>query len=284
MDENKEMKAIRLVLIIILFLGLVSFASAQEGVKLHFINLGEGEAILIQAENENILIDTGGLLSGYKVLDYLEENKVNKIKYLIITHAHADHMSGVFFILPKIQVQEIYDNGQLLDENDDLQRWYKQVVRSKENYHILKKGDSLNLNRINLTVLWPAQAKVGSLNENSLVIMLNYNNFSCLFTADIDSVIEARLLKDKVNLKANILKISHHGYRDATTREFLEAVAPQTAIISAGSSSKIVVPSSNILDLLKSHGIKIYRTDKDGDIEIILQENGSYVINYKKNG
>jgi competence protein ComEC len=277
------MKATRLVLIIILFLGLANFACAQEEVKLHFINVGEGEAILIQAKNENILIDTGSLLSGYKLLDYLCENKVKKIKYLIITHPHPDHISGVFFILPKIQVQEVYDNGQLLDENDDLQRWYKQMARSKENYHILKKGDSLKLGQINLTVLWPAQAKGSSLNENSLVIMLNYNNFSCLFTADINNIVEAQLLKDKANLKANILKISHHGYEDATTKEFLEAVSPETAIISASPSSRIAVPSSGTLDLLKSQGLKVYRTDKDGDIEIIVQENGNYVINNKKN-
>ena len=273
------MKAIRLVTVIILFLGLANFTSAQEEVKLHFINVGEGEAILIQAENENILIDTGGLLSGYKLLDYLEKNKVKKIKYLIITHPHPDHLSGVFFILPKIQVWGVYDNGQLLNENDDLQRWYKQLVRSKENYRILKKGDSLKLNRINLNVLWPDQAKDSSYNENSLVIMLSYNNFNCLLTADIDNLIEAQLLKDKANLKANILKISHHGYRDATSKEFLAAVAPQTAIISAGSNSKTETPSPNILDLLISQGIKIWRTDKDGDIEIVVQENGSYVIN-----
>lgn len=270
------MKATRLVLIIILFLGLANFACAQEEVKLHFINVGEGEAILIQANNENILIDTGSLLSGYKLLDYLCENKVKKIKYLIITHPHPDHISGVFFILPKIQVEELFDNGQLLNENDDLQRWYKQMARSKENYHILKKGDSLKLGQINLTVLWPAQAKGSSLNENSLVIMLNYKNFSCLFTADIDNTVEAQLLKDKANLKANILKISHHGYRDATTREFLEAVSPETAIISASPSSRIAAPSSGTLDLLKSQGIKVYRTDKDGDIEIIVQKNGKY--------
>lgn len=272
------MKAIRLVTIFILILGLANFSFAQEEVKLHFINVGEGEAILVQAKNENILIDTGGLLSGYKLLDYLDENKVKNIKYLIITHLHPDHISGAFFILPKIEVQGIYDNGQPLNENDDLQRWYKQAARSKQNYHILKKGDSLKLNQINLTVLSPVQAGDGPLNENSLVIMLNYNNFSCLFTADIDNMIEAQLLKDKANLKANILKISHHGYRDATTREFLEAVSPEIAIISTGPSSKMIAPSSDVLDLLKSRGIKIYRTDKDGDIEIIVQENGDFVI------
>lgn len=277
------MKTIRLVLIIILFLGLFNFTFAQEEIKLHFINLGEGEAILIQSKNENILIDAGGILGGYKLLDYLGENKVKRIKYLIITHPHPDHISGVFFILPKIQVEELFDNGQPLNENDDLQRWYRQIVRLKENYHILKKGDNLKLGQINLNVLWPAQAKEESPpNENSLVVMLNYGNFNCLFTADINNFVEAQLLKDRANLKAGILKVGHHGYRDATSKEFLEAVSPGTAIISASPNSRTVAPSSETLDLLKSQGINIFRTDKVGDIEIIAQENGSYVINRER--
>jgi competence protein ComEC len=271
----------KLILILIVTVSILLFFNASlfnhNFLKIHFLDVGEGDAILIQAQNENVLIDTGNLLSGYKIVDYLKQNKVKKIKYLILTHPDLDHILGAFFILPKFQVQAIYDNGQEL-KDDDVYRWYDTMVRKKANYAILKKGDKLRLKDINLDILWPANTRQGSFNENSLVIKLGDNNFNCLFAGDINKISEEAILSEKLNLKSNILKIGHHGYSDATSEGFLQAVSPELAIISSGEKA----PSDITLDLLKKKKIKIYRTDTDGNIIVTVEQKGLFAIRTEK--
>lgn len=280
------MKTYRLIAIIFLPIFFAGFSFAQDSLKLHFINVKEAEAFLIQAEDGNVLIDTGSLLSGYSLAGYLRKNGVSKIKYLIITHPHPDHASGIFFILPKFQIERICDNGQALNEDNDIERWYRILVRENKNYRVLKKGDKLKLQDISLDVFWPAEPDSASYNENSLVIKLAFkNNFSCLFTGDIDSKVENELLKEGLDLKADILKVSHHGYKDATSQEFLDAVLPEAAIISAGPKDKLGPPSPSVLGLLNKRNIKIYRTDIDGSIVVTIDAGGHYSIKgWKKIG
>lgn len=273
------MKTNKIAAIILVWLFFAGAGFAQDCLKLHFIDIGEGDAILVQYKNNNVLIDTGNISSGYKLVDYLIKNEAAEIKYLIITHPHPDHMAGVFFILPKLRVQEIYDNGQPLQEDNDMERRYNILVRSNKNYRPLKKADRLRLEEINLDVFWPMTGGAGfSCNENSLVIKLNYNNFSCLFTGDLNRAGEEKLLKDKVNMRADILKVGHHANTDATSRELLDAVLPKVAIISVGSGNKSGAPSPAALELLKKRNIKIYRTDEDGNIIISVEEKGRYSI------
>lgn len=273
------MKTNKIIAIILVWLFLAGAGFAEDCLKLHFIDIGEGDAILVQYKNNNTLIDTGNILSGYKLLDYLIKNEASEIKCLIITHPHPDHIGGVFFILPKLRVQEIYDNGQPLQGDNDMERQYNILVRSNKNYRTLKKAGRLRLKGINLDVLWPMPEYLSSsYNENSLVIKLNYNNFSCLFTGDLNRAGEEKLLKDKVNMRADILKVGHHGNMDATSGELLDAVLPEVAIISVGSGNKSRLPSSAVLELLKKRNIKIYRTDKDGNIIISVDKKGRYSI------
>jgi len=273
----------KLIVVLIVTVSILLFFNASlfnhEFLKIHFLDVGEGDAILIQAQNENVLIDTGNLLSGYKIVDYLRKNKVKKIKYLILTHPDLDHISGTFFILPKFAVQKIYDNGQALSD-EDIYRWYETLVRKRQNYAILKKGDKLRLKDINLDILWPANTKQGSFNENSLVIKLGDNNFNCLFAGDINKITEQSILSEKLDLKSNILKVGHHGYMDATREEFLEAVSPEVAIISASRKEK--APSDITLDLLKKKKIKIYRTDTDGNIIVTVEKKKHFTIRTEK--
>lgn len=118
------MRKIKLLFILILL--LTNICNAEDYIKIHFIDLyTEGDAILIQTHNNNAIIDTGGLLSGYKLKEYLEKNNVEGFKYLIITHPHPDHMGGAFFIVPEFEIKEIFDNGCDLGDNEDIYRWYK---------------------------------------------------------------------------------------------------------------------------------------------------------------
>lgn len=271
------MKATRLLTISVIFLVFCTFAFAQEHFKIHFIDMGEGDAIFIQAPNENILVDTGGLLSGYKLVDYLQKNKVKEINYLIITHQHIDHIGGLFFIIPQFRVKQIFDNGQKLDKNDDILRWYSYLLRLNPGYHCLKQNDKLKLaDGLTLNILWPKESESGSFNENSLVIKLTYQDFSCLLTGDINAATEHKLLGTDLNLKSRILKVGHHGYSDVTSQEFVDAVSPELAIITASKAQKL--PLGPTLQTLRKKGIKVLRTDNSGNVLIVVDKLGDFSV------
>lgn len=267
-------------ILIFFFIGCAACFAQDDGIKIHFIDVGEGEAILIQARDENALVDTGNILNGYKLAGYLKENNVKAIDHLIITHPHLDHMAGVFFIMPKFTVKRTYDNGSGLTNSDNsLFSYYEKIFRSKENYRVLKEGDVIKLGELTLAVIWPpAKSLSGDFNYNSLVIMLNYKNFRCLLTGDINNAAETELLKRKINLGADVLKVAHHGANDATSRDFIKRVRPKFAIISVDNNNKRGYPAESVLDLLEAQNIKTYRTDKNGSVLIEVNNKGDYTL------
>ena len=251
---------------------------AGKGLKINVIDLGEGDAILLQAEGRSALIDSGGLLSGYQLVNFLKDNNVSRLDYLILTHPDPDHIGGAFFIVPEFEISRVFDNGQDLGD-EDIARWYARLVRSQGNYRALKAGDALRLGGAVLEVLWPDKADTaGGYNADSLVIMLKYASFRCLFTGDLNNAGEKILLEKERDLKADVLKVGHHGYLDATSPEFLAAVSPEYAVISVDARQRKGMPSQQTLDLLKGKNIKTCRTDKGGTIAISVGKNGRFSV------
>ena len=271
-------------LFLILFFGYSLCFAQEDALKISFIDVGRGDAILIQSNNQCALVDTGTLLSGYQLLDYLQAHKITDIQHLIITHPHADHLSGIFFILPKLNVKYLYDNAGSIDIWDNaIQAWYEQVFRGKNNYRLLKEGDMLRMGEATLQVLWPAAGKQqGSGNHNSIVIKIRYKNFSCLLSADIDFAAEEQLLLKHADIKADVLKISHHGGREATNIGFLKAVKPKIAIICVDEKSKRGYPEKRVLNMLTAENIKTYRTDKSGTITISVNNDSRFIVSTEK--
>jgi len=118
-----------LVLLLFTFPFLSTLASSDEAGRIHFIDVGEGDSILLEIEGKSALIDTGNLISGPRLVKYLKEKGIEKLDYLILTHPHPDHIGGVFFILPVLKVEKIYDNGQDLGGvrktcGDNGERWW----------------------------------------------------------------------------------------------------------------------------------------------------------------
>lgn len=274
---------IRLFLIVILTISNAFLVFGNDkSLKIHFIDVDDGDCILVQTpEDKAVLVDSGNPVSGFKAAKYLEKNNIKKIDRLIFTHPHLDHIGGVFFIGRIFPAGNIYDNGQVLDESCGIHRWYEQLVRKNKDYAILTAGDIIRVTDVTLRVLWPPQPLLFSdSNGNSIVLMLEYGKFRCLLTGDLTIEAEKELLKQRINLKADVLKTGHHGAQDSNSEDFLRMVSPQIAVVSVDAENIRGYPKKEIIDRLVNSGVKLYRTDRNGNIILTIHKlkNGDFDI------
>jgi competence protein ComEC len=265
-------------LLFLAFCGICFFSEAKN-LRIHFIDAGQGDAILIETpQGKSALIDTGNLITGFKVSEYLKKQNINSLDYLIFSHMHPDHIGGAFFILQTIKVNKIYDNGEDLTEiakNSDLHRWYVELARNNDAYAILKAGDKFLLDGVEFRVLWPPlPSGFSNFNTNSLVIMIEYAKVRCLLSGDLTTEAQKQLIKKEGNIKADILKVPHHGADEALCEEFLKKVSAHIAVISVDKDNVKGYPCATTFKKLRNSAIIIYRTDIDKDIVIEVAENG----------
>ena len=279
----KKIRILSLSFIFFIFSSIFAFGQGTDSLKIHFIDVGEGDAIFIEAPNgQTALIDAGNLISGFRVVEYLKENNIQNLDYLILTHHDLDHIGGAFLVLQMMEMEKIYDNGDNLTgvaKSSDVYRWYEELVRGNKNYGVLKAKDSLSLGEVIFEVLWPTQPlPFSNFNPNSLVIMVKYGEFCCLLTGDLTFPGERELLKQDIDLKADVLKVGHHGADDACSEGFLKGVLPDLAVISVNKDNIRGYPSVKTLERLQNAEIQIYRTDKNGNIILSAQTNGKFKI------
>ena len=245
------------------------------------IDVGQGDStLIITPNNKKILIDGGGS-STYNVgenilIPYLLDRKIQKIDYIIISHFDQDHVGGILNVLQEMKVGKVII-GEQGAECEQYQQFLNIVQQKKISVVIAKKGDIIQIEKdVQLKVLFPDTELIRDniLNNNSLVFKVEYKDFKVLFTGDIEKIAEEKLLKmyKKDKLNADILKIAHHGSKSSSTENFIEAVNPKIVLIGVGKNNKFGHPNSNVLNRLKSRGVKVYRTDLNGEINIEIKE------------
>ena len=280
------LKFTKIFVLILLLLGIVNF---NKRLEIHFLDVGQGDCCFIITPNKkSILIDGGGSSSdNYDVgentlIPYLLDKGYKKIDYIFITHFDQDHVGGILSVLEELQVGKIYISKQEeISENYDK---FLDIVKSKElKVKLVQAGDNLNIDNIKIQILWPVKEciKENILNNNAIVMKLEYANFSMLFTGDIEEIAEKELIKlygktDK--LQANILKVAHHGSKTSSSQEFIELVKPQIALIGVGKNNLFGHPSQIVLERLENYGTKIYRTDEDGEVIVLIKKNSKKII------
>ena len=253
--------------------------------KINFVDVGQGDStFIITPKNETILIDGGGSNTGSfdvgenTLLPYILDKGYNKIDLMIISHFDSDHVGGLLTILEEIKVEKVLIAKQ--EEQSENYKRFLNIVKEKNIAVIVgKRGDKINIEKdLYLDILFPESEQIEEnvINNNSLVFNIHYNNFSMLFTGDIEEIAEKRIIEitNKSRLKADIIKIPHHGSKTSSTRELLEIVLPKIALIGVGKDNLFGHPSSETIDKLDELEIKTYRTDINGEIMINVNKSG----------
>ena len=182
---------------------------------------------------------------------------------------------GLLYIMQEIKVNNIII-GEQYKSSENYEEFIKIVKEKKINVKIVEEGEKVSIeDNLYFDIIWPFSDNMisdNSINNNSLVCKLNYKNYSMLFTGDIEAIAEKAILKKyskNLNiLKSDILKVAHHGSKTSSITEFIEKIKPKYAIIGVGEDNKFGHPSDNTIQNLEKANIRIYRTDKMGEIEI----------------
>ncbi len=255
--------------LIILTLVFSAGISAEE-LLVHFIDVGQGDAIFIQSEIASVLIDGGDRWDwvGEVVVSYLKQQNVREIDAIFSTHPHADHIGGLPAVLENFPVKKIYDSGRVhttLTYENYLQLIYDLDIP----YSTPRRGEKLHIGDLEFLVLHPDEdVDKYSLNNASIVLRLEFGEVSFVFTGDAEERAEREMVESGLPLESTILKLGHHGSSTSTNPFFLEEVSPEIAVAQVGEDNRYGHPHDEVVELLDREGIRFFRNDLDGNIVV----------------
>lgn len=267
----KIIVSIFIVIIFILFFKINNNANFKNKMIIHYIDVGQGDCILIQVNNKNLLIDSGPSTNRKDLLNYFKKINVKNFDYIIATHPHDDHIGNMDTIIKRYNVYKFY-SPKVTTSSDSFDSLISALVDKNLKINVLKKGiDEINLGRnVNIKVLSPYKdLDSDNLNNYSPIIKVDFLNNSFLFTGDAEISDENLAIFENNDLNSDVLKIGHHGSSTSTSLDFLDSVNPSIAIISVGKNNSYGHPSKEVLSLLDKYNIKTLRTDISGNIIVV---------------
>lgn len=233
----------------------------------HFIDVGQGLAILAQSEGENLLYDGGDRAHADELADYLLEQQVETIDYMISSHYDEDHLGGLVKCLNEFPVKEILGSD-YVHTSDLFNTFMNTATANALIVQYPKVGDTFSFGSGNFTIFAPAGIKENDSNSNSLVIKLENGENSFLFTGDAEETSEQDMITARLNLDCDVLSLGHHGSATSTTWDLLESATPSYAVVSCGNGNKYQHPSGETMGRLKDMNIPVFRTDKQGTLVV----------------
>lgn len=276
--------------IIVLLLCIFLLAGCTEAVKtekipvtaghemqVHFIDVGQGDSILIESPSgKTMLIDGGVKGAGQQIVSYLKELGINKLDIVVATHPDADHIGGLMPVLDNMTIEQFYDSGKV-HTSQTFEEMLTRIDEKNIPYHVPKIGDDIEFDKdVNVKVL-NANDQATDNNDASIVLKMTYGNVSFLLTGDAGVALEKEMLQ--YDVKATVLKAGHHGSNTSSSEEFIQAVKPEVTILSYGEDNKYGHPHAEIVDRLQAIGSKIYATADLGTITVSTDG-----VNYTVNG
>jgi competence protein ComEC len=249
-----------------------SLSLASNNLKVYFVDVGQGDATLVLAPDGKIILMDGGE-TNTGIVQFLQGMGVKAIDLIIATHPHSDHIGGLVQVLKAIPVAKVVTNGQS-HTTPTYEHFLDAIASAKAVYAEAKRGDTISEGDLKFQVLSPVKATGGDLNENSLVLRLEYGKTVFLFMGDTGKETEANILAAGLPVLANILKVGHHGSKFSSSPAFLAQVKPEVAVYMAGRGNSYGYPHKETIAALKAAGAQIYGTDVNGTIMITVDENG----------
>lgn len=249
--------------------------------KVHYIDIGQADCILIQSPNNKVmLIDAGNNSDKEIITSYIKSQGISKIDVVLGTHPHEDHIGSMDSVISTFNIGSIY-----LPKKSTTTKTFESLLNAINNKGLKVTtafaGVNIPLDDAVKTELFaPNNSNYEDLNNYSAVVKLTYNNTSFLFEGDAEELSENEMISKGYDVKAEVLKVGHHGSNSSTSSKFLKQVSPQYAIISVGKNNDYNHPSLETLKKLSSSNIKVYRTDEVGTI--IVSSDGNTITVDKK--
>ncbi|NLY55069.1 MAG: MBL fold metallo-hydrolase [Firmicutes bacterium] len=269
-------------LIVLCWVGMALAAAADGLLEVHFIDVGQGDSILVLTPDGKVmLVDAGDQRSGRVVANYLRAQGVRQIDVLVSTHPHSDHIGGMAEVLKTFPVAQVYDSGRV-HTSKTFEEYLKIIDAKNIPFALARAGDTIRLgSQVSVHVLWPDGPRTildyGDINESSIVLLLGYKNVAFLFTGDAGIQSEQKFLTKLPARQIQILKVGHHGSRSSTGAELLRATRPEVAVIMCGADNPYGHPHSQVLERLGAAQVRILRTDLAGSI-VVTSDGQSYSI------
>jgi len=245
-----------------------------EPAKVHFIDVGQGDSIYIQLPNrQDILIDAGDEYHGPAVVEYLRRQGMDgELELLIATHPHRDHIGGIPEVMANFQVDQVLDSGLTADSE-----WYASYsagIYAQQCPWVCDDHQSFDFGEARLQIL-TGRETWENVNDYSVTARLDCGEIGFIFPGDTEADAETALPGD---IRADILKVGHHGSETSTGAEFLARAKPEVGVISVGAGNQYGHPDGQILNRLQASGINVYRTDREGSVVISTDGKGYEVL------
>lgn len=258
--------------------GVTDSLSSSAGMAVHFVDVGQGDCIVVESGGKYMLIDTGEADMGQRVINYLNNLGVEKFDYCIATHPHSDHIGSMAKVLSDFPAEKL-----IMPELSEINipttsTFEKFLLSAEENCDEIisaEAGYTYNMGEAEIQILGPCDQDE-DLNNMSVVAKVTYGKSSFLITGDCSFDEEDDIMNNYYNqLDSDVLKVAHHGSSGSTSDEWLEAVEPEIAVISVGEGNSYGHPTKKVLDKLSDFDCTVYRTDEIGSI--VLETDGNSI-------
>jgi competence protein ComEC len=251
-----------------------------KGLTVHFIDVGQADATLLEFEEYAMLIDTGDWNSTAAV-DYLKKQGLKKLDIVVGTHPDSDHIGQLAKVVEQFEIGEVWMSGNASTSNTFIDA-LKAIDETGTDYYEPRSGEVFDLGSLQIEVLYPKEI-TGKANEESVSLKLTYGDVRFVFTGDAGVKEEQAMIDSGIDLDAEILHLGHHGSHTSTSHAFLRAVSPETAIYSAGIDNSYGHPHAEVIAAAENAGAKVYGTDVNGTV--VLETDGkTYEISTEKEG